>query len=101
MSILLKDSERKFTLSMKPIDGVHLSDCKLEVYFFVGNRKVRVEDSCLINVDNDTYKVLLLTSQAKILNDINIKMEVNIGIPDSDFPDGYRNQKYELWAVED
>lgn len=97
MSQLVKGSERKFILRMEPVDGVHLADCRLRVEAFVyANKVVELDSSCLKKVDEDTYKIIIRSEDAKALGQVDFKFRVHIGIPDADFPDNYRDQIYEL-----
>ena len=94
---LIKGSERKFTLKMEPIDGVHLADCKLKVGAFVSvSNVIPIDNSCVTVVDEDTLKVLIKKEVAEAIKSTNIKFRVEIGIPDSDFPDNYKDQIYDI-----
>jgi hypothetical protein len=94
MSELQRGSERKFTLKMKPIDGVRLGDCTLKVELMANGKSIMLDESNLVKDDEDTYKILLCKEDAEALGSNNIKARVYIGIPDKDFPDGYRDQIY-------
>lgn len=97
MSQLIKGSERKFILKMKPIDGVHLADCRLRVEAFVyANKVIELDDSCIKKVDEDTYKIIIRSEDAKALGQVDFKFRVHIGIPDEDFPDNYKDQGYDI-----
>lgn len=97
MSKMLQDSERKFTLTMEPIDGVKLKDCTLKVEAYAyANRSVALDEKHIIRKDDDSVKVLITSDVARQIGGGQIKLKVYLGIPDADFPDGYRNQVYEV-----
>lgn len=100
MSKMVKGSERKFTLQMKPIDGVHIADCRLRVEVIVASDKsIALNDDCIKRDDKDldTIKVIITKDVASKIGLV-IKLRVYIGIPDADFPDGFRDQIYEVWS---
>ena len=97
MSELKKGSERKFTLRMKPINGVHLSQCSLRVEVFAfANKVIPIDDSYIYKKDDDTIKIIIVSKVAEELSAIDFKVRLYVGIPDGDFPDKMKNQIYEL-----
>lgn len=98
-SRLIPYSERKFTLRMNPrSNGVRLKDCTLELEVYVyTNKSVMIDKSYIKRVDDDSVDIILVMEDAKKIGAGNVKVAVHIGIPDKDFPDGYCNQRYEVW----
>lgn len=97
MSKMLFNSERKFTLTMTPIEGVTLSQCRLvvEVYKLTGSTMTLPAENILPKDDN-SVKIILTNDLLRLIGKDPIKMQIHIGIPDPDFPDGYRDQIYEI-----
>jgi hypothetical protein len=97
-SKLLYPSEHSYKLSMKPLqDGTRLSDCTLSIELQVySNRKVDIDSSYIKKIDEDNILIVVTMDKAERLGKGEAKIIVHIGIPDSDFPDGYRNQIYEV-----
>lgn len=99
---LQQGSERKFLLRMEPMGNIHLEDCeitKVEV-FVLSNQKIQIDNSRISKENRDTYKIVVASDDAKALAGTNIKVNVYIGIPDSDFPDGLRNMIFTLCPKE-
>lgn len=97
MSKMLFNSERKFTLTMTPIDGVTLSQCRftVEVHKLSG-RTMELPAENILPKDDNSVKIILTNDLLRLIGKDPIKMEIHIGIPDPDFPDGYRDQIYEI-----
>lgn len=100
---LLKGSERKFQITMEPFDGIHLDACridKVKIITFSG-RSVTLDGTNIIRDGEDAINIILVSEDAKALGTVNIKVELHIGIPDSDFEDGYRDQIFMICPTEE
>lgn len=94
---LLKGSERKFDIKMQPIGDVHLKDCILKISVFANqNNIIAIDTSNVINIDDDTVKVVLVKEVMEKLKSNKVKFRIEIRIPDSDFPDLYKDQTYDI-----
>lgn len=83
-------SELKINVNVKPIGNIHLSQCDFDCMFFITPSKaVTLNKSELLRVDDDNYIARIDSNELGIGT---IKMNINIRIPDSDFPDGYRTE---------
>lgn len=100
---LQKGSERKFTITMEPFDGIHLAACRIDkvrVSTF-SERSVTLDGTNIIRDGEDAIKIILVSEDAKALGSVNIKVELYIGIPDSDFADGFRDQIFTICPTEE
>lgn len=97
-SRLVHPSEHSYTLTMQPLqDGTRLKDCKVSIDAFVyTNKLVSIDASYIRKVDDDSVEITLVMEDAQKIGKGNMKLMVHIGIPDANFPDGYRNQTYEV-----
>lgn len=100
---LLKGSERKFTIAMEPFDGIHLEACRIDKVRIVtfSGRSVTLDGTNIIRDGEDAIKIILVSEDAKALGTVNIKVELYIGIPDSDFADGFRDQIFTICPTEE
>lgn len=100
---LQKNSERKFTIAMEPFEGIHLESCRIDkvrITTFSG-RSVTLDGANIIRDGADSIKIILVSEDAKALGTVNIKVELYIGIPDSDFADGFRDQIFTICPTEE
>lgn len=97
-SRLVHPSEHSYTLAMQPLqDGTRLKDCKISIDAFVlTNKSVAIDSSYIRKVDDDSIEITLVMEDAQKIGKGNMKLMVHVGIPDANFPDGYRNQTYEV-----
>ncbi len=79
-------------------NGTRLKDCRLSLEAYVHTSKaVDIDKSYVVRKDDDTVNIVIVMDDAKRIGSGNIKIAVHIGIPDGNFPDGYRDQTYEVW----
>ena len=97
-SKLVHPSEHSYTLTMQPLhDGTRLSDCKVSIDAFVyTNKSVSIDSSYIRKVDDDSVEIIIVMEDAQKIGKGDMKLMVHVGIPDANFPDGYRNQNYEV-----
>lgn len=85
-----KGTELKINVHVKPIGSIHISQCDFTCTFFASsNRSVVVPKDEMIKVDDDNYIALVDTGKIGLGK---IKMKIEVQVPDSDFPDGYRKE---------
>lgn len=83
-------TELKLRINVKPIDGIHLSECDFTCSFYVTSSKtVALNKEDLIMVDNDTYLALINSEDLGVGA---IKMNIKILVPDNDFPNKVRTE---------
>lgn len=100
MQRAVQGSERKFRLHMAPMGNVHLVDCRLKIEAYVyTNRRVSIGDSSMFKVDNDSYDIIIVSEDARAIGAGDVKLRIQIDIPDGDFPDRYRTEIYDVSAV--
>ena len=98
MSEILYGSERKFIVRLKPIGDIRLADCTLKIAVYTNdNNLVDIKSEHIFYEDEDAVRVILTTDTIAQLADAPIKFRIYLGIPDSDFPDTYRDQIYDAW----
>lgn len=83
---------------MQPLeDGTRLGNCKVSIEAYVyTNKKVVIDSSYIRKIDNDSMEINIVMEDAVKIGKGTIRFMVNLGIPDRNFPDGYRNQYYEV-----
>lgn len=80
-------------------DGTRLSECRvtaIEAYVFT-NKAVAIEQSYIHKIDDDSYYICIIMDDSVKIGAGKIKLAIHIGIPDTYFPDGYRDKVYEVW----
>lgn len=83
-------TQLKININVEPIGETHLSDCDFNCTFFISKSKpVRQKKTDLIKVDNDNYIALVDSS---LLGTGTIMLTMEINVPDTDFPNGYRKE---------
>lgn len=88
MSII--GSQFKINVHLEPINDIHLDSCSFVCTFFTSSNKyITIDKKDMKKVDEDNYVALIDSS---LLSVGNIKMTINIDIPDKDFPSGYRKE---------
>ena len=92
-------SEHSYTLTMQPMkDGTRLSDCRVSIKAYVStNKSVDIDSSWIRKIDDDSIEIIIVMEDMIKIGKGQLKLSVNVGIPDTNFPDGFRNQKYEVW----
>ena len=85
-----RGTELKINVHVEPIGGIHLSQCEFTCAFFVyTNRALEVTKAEMIKVDDDNYIALVDSDK---VGTGQVKMKIEVQVPDSDFPDGYRKE---------
>lgn len=88
MSVL--GTQLKINVNVEPIGDIHLSNCDFKCTFFINPKKtIEQKKSGLIKVDDDNYIALIDSS---LLGTGTIRMTIEVDIPDTDFPSGYRKE---------
>lgn len=83
-------TELKIRINVKPIDGIHLSECDFTCSFYVTPSKtITLTKDELIMIDNDTYLALINSEDLGVGA---IKMNIKILVPDEDFPKKVRTE---------
>lgn len=86
-----KGTEIKISVSIDPIDNMHMADYDFEVALYVsGGQQVKKTKQECIKVDNDTYIVTLNTNALGKTGKLLLKVTANI--PDNDFEDKLRTE---------
>lgn len=91
---LLLNGDVKLNIHLEPIDGLTMDDYDFDVEGYCSTRNVlKFRKDELIRVDESNFKVAFNTDD---IGTGEIKVRVIARIPDGDFPDGIRD---ELWEV--
>lgn len=89
--------EYKLNIHVEPIAGYHMSELNIKCVLFVyPNRTVEVGKEAMVKVDEDNYVIPLTAELIKKVGRGQLKLKVIAGIPDSDFPDGFRTEINEV-----
>lgn len=95
MSNLLDNEvgEKKVSVNVEPIDGLHLSDYDFKCVFYTyTNRGVVIAKEDMKKEDDDTYIAILDSEKVRALGKGSVKLRFIGYIPDADFADGYRTE---------
>lgn len=88
MSVL--GTQLKINVNVEPIGNIHLADCNFKCTFFINPKKIiEQKKTDLIKVDEDNYIALIDTA---LLGTGSIRMTIEVDIPDTDFPNGFRKE---------
>ena len=83
-------TELKININVEPIDDIHLSECNFTAIFYANSENsLVISKEQMIKKDEDNY-VALVDSEA--LGKGLLRMRLEVQVPDSDFPDGYRKE---------
>ena len=86
--MLAYPSDHQIKITVEPINGIHLSECEFDCYLFTyPSKKIVINKSDCIKVNADSYIVQFNTRE---IGRGNVKMSLNIQIPDSSYDDGLR-----------
>lgn len=92
--MIVLGTELKFNVHIEPIEGIRMSAYNFDCAFYVySNRKVIINKSDMIKVDDENYIAMITTEQALKIGKGKIQLEITAYIPDNDFPDGLRTEK--------
>lgn len=91
MAKFIIPSIERFTISYNSDNGVPLDDCKWEVVYGVGTKRVTINKG--VRIDENTVDVYLDTS---LLCAGRLSAQLNIEFADSDAPNGTRKKSIEI-----
>jgi hypothetical protein len=92
--ILLLNGDVKLNIHLEPIDGLTMDDYDFDVEAYCSTRNVlKFRKDELIRVDGSNFKVAFNTAD---IGAGEIKIRVIARIPDGDFPDGIRDEPWEV-----
>lgn len=90
MEAVGKGTQLKINVRAEHLGGVTLSECEFTCTFYVlSNKTIIVEKADMIKLDDNNYVALVDTDN---LNPGELKMDINLRVPDGDFPSGYRTE---------
>lgn len=84
-------SIERFRVSFSTDNGVTLDDCKWEVVYGVGTKRVTINKG--VRIDENTVDVYLDTS---LLGAGRLSAQLNVEFADSDAPNGIRKKSIEI-----